>query len=468
MSNVCKGWHRLLALRYTAGMNRTRILSPLVLLVLLLLAACEGGPLPVAVTAIPATPPTVTPGGMVLRVLPTPEPPTATPVVTDTPSPADVLAGLVPEPAVECPAPRTPPAPPQPATFNLYATAINRFLSDGATVPALQQLLTDWGVVSAERGLVTDAYDLTGDGVFEVVAILADPFNADIAPVPGQMLVFGCSRSDYRLLYASDYGPGFGVPQLLHVGDMNASGGPELVYFQERCQSGACVQAAQVLSWFPANDGFIALNVDTVGSADGRFSIADLDGDNILEIMIQGGGLAADASVGPPRSSTTIWDWNGMNYVRAVTRLDPPLYRIHVIHDADAALVTGDTNEAIRLYQEALENPRLGTWQVPNEQVMLRAYALFKLIVTYAYIEEDMAALDAHTVLLQENPPGTPGNAYARVGDAFWQTFQATRNMHSACLAAAETVAQNPAAVLFLNSYGPANRAYQIPDICPF
>ncbi len=439
------------------------------LLLLLLLAACDGAsPLPVAVSPIPVTPPTVTPGGRVVMALPTPAPATPTPpFVEDTPPTFD-YALLAQSSPVSCPPPGRPQPPPAPATFNLYATAINRYLSEGATVPALAEALAAWGVVDESRGLVTDAYDLTGDGVFEALVIIFDPFNADIAPAPGQLLIYGCGQDDYRLLYASDYGPGFGVPVLLYAGDINANRGPEVVYFQERCQSGACVKAAQVLSWSQPNEGFIALNVDTVGSADGRFSLADLDGDNVQEIMIQGGGISTDPSAGPPRSLTTIWDWNGQNYVRAITRLDPPLYRIHMVHDADSALAAGETTDALRYYQEALENPRLGSWQVPNEPEMLRAYVLFKLMVAYASLGQDGPAGDARAVLLQENPTGTPGNAYAQVGDAFWQAYQSTRDMHAACLAAADGVARNPQAVLFLNGYGPANRNYQIPDICPF
>lgn len=448
-------------------MTRTH-LTLLMLVSLLLLAGCDGGPLPVAVTELPVTPPTVTPGGIAVMVLPTPAPETPTPTGVDASmiTPAYLLTAL--PASVECPVPANAEPPAAPATFNLYATAINQYLSQGATIPALAELLAAWSVNDEADATVSDAYDLTGDGVFDVIVVIRDPFNADIAPAPGQMLVYGCNQGDYRLLYASDYGPGFGVPAVLYVGDMNANSGPELVYFQERCQSGACVKAAQVLSWSAPNDGFIALNVDTVGSADGRFSIADLDGDNVQEIVIQGGGISTDVNAGPPRSSTTIWDWNGMNYVRALTRLDAPLYRIHLVHDADAALQSGDTGEALRLYQEALDNPRLGSWQVPNEPVMLRAYVLFKLIVGYAFADEDRAALDAHTVLMAENPAGSPGYAYAQVGDAFWQTFQSTRNMHSGCIAAADAVSRNPQAVLFLNGYGPANRNYQIPDICPF
>ncbi|MBN2470085.1 MAG: hypothetical protein JXN59_05100 [Anaerolineae bacterium] len=450
-------------------MKRTRYAIIPLLLLVILLAGCDGSsPLPVAVSPIPVTPPTVTPGGLVVMALPTPAPVTPTPQVVEAVVPTFDYALLAASSPVSCPAPGSPEPPPAPATFNLYATAINRYLSEGATVPALAEALAAWGVVDETQGLVTDAYDLTGDGVFEVLVIIHDPFNADIAPAPGQLLIYGCGQGDYRLLYASDYGPGFGVPALLYAGDINANSGPEVVFFQERCQSGACVKAAQVLSWSQPSEGFIALNVDTVGSADGRFSLADLDGDNVQEIMIQGGGVSTDISAGPPRSLTTIWDWNGMNYVRASTRLDAPLYRIHMVHDADIALASGRTADALRYYQEALDNPRLGSWQVPNEPVMLRAYVLFKLIVAYAYLDEDGAAGDARAALLQENPSGAPGYAYAQVGDSFWQVFQSTRDMHAACLAAAEAVARNPQAVLFLNGYGPANRNYQIPDICPF
>ena len=100
---------------------------------------------------------------------------------------------------------------------------------------------------------------------------------------------------------------------------------------------------------------------------------------------------------------------------------------------------------------------------------MLRAYAHYRLLLTYAFTEQDSAALNIHTTLMAENPDTLPSYAYAAIGDAFWRTYQsAQHNMHSGCLAAAETATSYPQAAIFLNSYGPANRSYQIPDLCPF
>jgi hypothetical protein len=434
-------------------------------------AACSSAP-SVGVTVIPTVEATVTAGGIVRMRLPTEVPVTAAPTDAPVPvesqgTPAYLMTALAQAPVV-CPQPDNPPPPDAPATYTLYATVINQFLSAGGAVPFLDSILRTWGVVADEFGVVTDSYDLTQDGVYEVMVVIADPFNAGVSPQPGQLFVFGCHEGGYRLLYASDYGPGFGMPSLLHVGDINANTSIELVFFQERCQSGSCVQAAQVLSWSEPNEGFITLNVDTVGSADGRFSIADLDGDNVQEITIQGGGMSSDVSAGPPRTSTTVWDWNGLNYVRAVSRLDPPIYRIHAVHDADRALEAGDGPEAIRLYREALDNPRLGTWNVPNEQSMLRAYALYRLMLAYAYADQPTAALNTYTALVEENPQGYPSHVYTLVGTAFWRTYQTTNNLHTACVEALESASANPQSVLFLNSYGPANRSYIVPDMCPF
>ncbi len=454
-------------------MTLTRPRYFLLLLFGLVFAALTGcgssGPSSIEATLPPVTPPTVTPGGMILMWLPTEGPrPTPTPEALLT-TPNYLLTALpAGEDLVECPPPDNPFPPDTPASYNLYAATINDFLSSGGSIAALASILRGWEAVGDEVGLVTDSYDLTGDGVYEIMVIVADPFNAGISPQPGQLLVYGCFEQNYHLLYSSDYGPGFGLPTILHVGDMNADASPELVLFQQRCQGNSCVQTAQVLSWSAPNDGFITLNVDTVGSPDGRFAIQDLDGDGVLELMITGGGTSTNVSAGPPRSSTTIWDWNGLNYVRAVTRLDPPIYRIHVVHDADRALEQGDTETALALYQDALDNPRLGSWQVPNEPLMLRAYVQYRMITAYAYLERDGAALDVHSTLMAENTPSLPSFAYAALGDAFWRAFQSSHNMHTGCLAAAEVAAVYPQVALFLNSYGPANRTYQIPDLCPF
>jgi len=440
----------------------------------LILSACavETPTVPDQLVLSPPAAATVTPGGRIVVVLPTPAPPTPTAVVgPNEPSGADALSFPVPPPELggpeECPSPGNPPPPDAPPSYAQYIDTINRFLSAGGAVPFLASILRTWGAITDQAGTVSDAYDLTGDGVYEVLVVVIDPLNTTVSPQPGQLMIFGCHQAVYRLLYSSDYGPGFGAPRLLHVGDMNADAMPELVFLQERCQGVSCVQAAQVLTWSAPNDGFLALNVDTIGAPGGRFSIQDLDGDGVLEIMIQGSGTASGMAAGPPRGTTTVWDWNGLNYVRALSQLDPPVYRIHVIHDADRALEQGDGEEAVRLYREALENPLLGTWSVIDEAANLRAYALYRLVLTYAYLENG-AALDTYTRLLAENPEGSPAAAFAALGDAFWRAFQASHNLHTGCVAALEAAALRPESLRFLNSYGPANRAYQATDLCPF
>ncbi|MBN1963020.1 MAG: hypothetical protein JW910_00135, partial [Anaerolineae bacterium] len=229
----------------------------------------------------------------------------------------------------------------------------------------------------------------------------------------------------------------------------------------------ACVQAAEVISWSARNDGFLALNADTIGSPDGTFAIRDLDGDGVLEIEISRRGISTDPALGPPRSSTTIWDWNGLNYVRATTQLDPPVYRIHLIHDADRAFEAGDYGGALTLYRESLENARLGTWQLENEAVMLRGYTLYRMLLALVVLQDDVAE-SYYRTLVEENAPGTPGDSYLVMADALWRTWQTSGDLHEACAAVQDAVRLNPQGLLFLNSYGPANRSYDIVEMCPF
>ena len=59
--------------------------------------------------------------------------------------------------------------------------------------------------------------------------------------------------------------------------------------------------------------------------------------DQIAEIVLQFTN-AGNATTGPLRTGMTIYDWNGAAYVQSITQLDPPRFRIQVIHEADRLL----------------------------------------------------------------------------------------------------------------------------------
>lgn len=358
----------------------------------------------------------------------------------------------------DCPVPRNPPPPGRPATFVEFPATIAQYLSAGGPTPLLESALRTWGAITEAGGLVKVDTDVTGNGGAEVIITIYDPDRVGRDPQPGQLLIFGCENGGYRLLYASTQDPQIGLPELLRVGDMNGDARAEVVYQVEHCTDvGTCTGEAQILTWDSVLGNFRPLNVGPISAPNARFSVGDVEGDGILELSV------SSQSDGPPRTTTQIWDWNGSSYLLAVVELAPPQYRIHMLYDADAALAAGDYRQAREAYQRVLTDETLLPWTQPNERSYLNAFALYRLVLTYAALG-DFA--QAQAALDQMAGVGTPGSGYTNLARAFWDEYSASQNFSMACAIVRSVAASQPGTLDVLNSYD--SREYTIQDICPY
>lgn len=369
----------------------------------------------------------------------------------------------------DCPEVGGPVPPPKPTSFSQYAEKIGLYLSAGGPPTILESTLRGWGAVQ-EGAVVQSNTDLTGDGIPEIVITLYDPsYFQPGQPSPGQLLVYGCAQKGYRLLYSTLYSPQTTIPELKRVGDMNGDARAELAFAQQTCTSpGQCTQIMQILTWNAMLGAFKPLNDVPMGATNAKIAISDLDGDGILEVSIAF-IPPNDPAAGPPRKSTDIWDWDGVNYVLALTQLDPPVYRVHVLNDADMKLGYEDWKEAIKLYDRVRDDQNLLPWPtVVNEPIVLRAYATYKKILAMVSYRQIRAVGDVLTGLQTENPPGTPGEVYATLAQTFMDNYNRTRDRKKACSAVLDVANARPESLSTLNSYGYANRLYALADLCPF
>lgn len=367
----------------------------------------------------------------------------------------------------QCPAPGGPPPPDKPTAFTQYPEAIVRYLSAGGPTTVLEAVLRSWGAVN-EGAVVQSDTDLTGDALPEIVITLYDPayFQPGRA-APGMLLVFGCAQQAYRLLFNTLYSPETAIPQLLRVGDMNGDVRGELVYAQQTCALGRCTQRAYILSWSATLGVFKPLNDVPIEATNGKVAIGDPDGDGILELLVTL-NPPVDPLAGPPRRVTEVWDWDTLAYVKAVIWAAPPVYRIHALHDADELFSQQDWAGAIRAYDRVRDDPSLQGWPLPNEPILLRAYATLQKMLAQIGNNQRRNATNTLAQLVAENPAGSPGEGYALIGQAFMENYDRTRNRNRACTSARQTAATRPETLYTLNSYGPTNRAYALEDLCPF
>ncbi len=366
----------------------------------------------------------------------------------------------------ECPPRGNPPPPPPPASFSQYPEAISLYLSAGGATTVLEAALRAWGAIR-EGAVVQSDTDLTGNGAPEIIVTAYDPslYQAG-APSAGQLLIFGCVQRAYRLLYSTVHGAENMLPVLHRVGDMNGDARAELVYSQRLCAASTCLTRVQILSWSELLGQFRPLNLLPIDATNGRIGIGDPDGDGVLELFVTY-NPPLDFNAAPPRRSTVYWDWDGAHYVQALIELEPAVYRIHALHDADQLFAAQNWRDAIRLYDRVRDDPNLLAWSALNEATMLRAYATLRKAYAQLAADQRRAANATLELLIAENPPATPAEGYALIGRTFLETFNRRRDLARACEAARGIAQARPETLSALNSYGAARR-YTLEDLCPF
>ncbi|NJL92958.1 MAG: hypothetical protein HC915_04170, partial [Anaerolineae bacterium] len=382
-------------------------------------------------------------------------------------------AAPTPAPAFQpddCPAPRSIAAPALPASSVDLTAAIGVFLSNGGAPAVLEGVLRGWGAITPQGGVVQADTDLTGDRIPEVLVNLYNPFtyNPEAVLNAGRLLIYGCDNDGYRLLYATPDNPGLALPVLHRVGDLNADIKAEVVYDIQSCTSTYCNREGAILSWNPIVGVFEVINSGQMLAINGRLGVLDADGDGILEITAASLPVAS-ASSGPVRGVVDVWDYTGTNYVLAQRYTDDPRYRIHAIHDADAALLAGNLDEANRVYLLArdAEVPLL-SWSIANEFTLLRAMANFRLVTTAVRGGNVGRAEQYLNTLSADNPPGSPGEGFLLMAQVFMERVRAGEGSAGGCAAVQAALGTRPELLALLNSYGSANRFYQPSELCPF
>ncbi|MBZ0276027.1 MAG: hypothetical protein K8I60_07785 [Anaerolineae bacterium] len=432
-------------------------------LLLVILAACQPDvPLnsDTPPTAIPF--PTMTPGQLLHGILPPADALRLDGVPLANPATAVARANL-PTPTPQygiCPQAAAPALPAKPTNGPESILAITRYLSDGASVPALDAALRgDWGLLDSAGTFRSDV-DFTGEGTPDMLLSYRAPDGV------GMLLVVGCAGGHDVPLYQSQ-SENDTPPQVILAGDMNFDGRADLLYTLYRCQSDNaedCAYETQLVTWDSRSGRFTSLIERPISSAEAP-APTDMDSDRVLELVARLTSTGT-AATGPLRTGVNIYDWNGSAYVLSITQLDPPRFKIQVIHEADNAFRRLEMDNAISLYELADGDNDLRYWY-NDEPAILHSYALFRLVVAFAYTEDDRL-LPTYQAALQNFPDAATAPVYTLLTTAFWDAFQASYNLHNACIAVQSVIAVRPEAVGLLNRYGSRSPTYTAGDLCPF
>lgn len=430
----------------------------LMALLLLIVAACQTAPPPAAgPTIIPF--PTMTPGALIRGFLLTPAP---RPVEGDGLSNPATAVALANRPTATPDFARCPPAaevtlPQQPSAGRVIADAVVRYLSDGGSAATLDATIRgQWNILN-DNGLVRADLDLTGEGVADVLMSYRAPDDG------GSLLIAGCGDGRYNVRYLSSFGGD--TPTVIQIGDLNADGRPDILFASQTCaKKDQCTYGTQLITWRPDLARFVSLLERDI-SSDRLPTVNDVDGDHVSEIVVRRDN-PGNSTTGPLRTGVDIYDWNGATYVRSIVQPDPPRFRILVIQDADSAFARLDMNEAIRLYRLALDNANLQPWR-SDEGPVLQSYSLYRILLAHSYLD-DRQNLDAYQAIVDAYPDPATAPVYAALSTSFWNAFQITNNLHSACVEVQKLIEQKPEALDLLNRYGDRSPTTSADMLCPF
>ncbi|MBI5668824.1 MAG: hypothetical protein HZC41_12530 [Chloroflexi bacterium] len=430
-------------------------------LLLAALAAC--GPVAPAADLAPTVLPfpTMTPGRLIRGLLPTVVAPSSN-GSSQLANPATAVArASLPTPTPDyaaCPAPANPPTPSSYFTGQDIAPGMIEFVSDGGSVAALTALLQDEWAVLGERGQVRNDVDFIGAGAPQLVLVYDSPDGG------GTLLILGCANGRYTPLYQATTGA---MPEIIAEGDMTYDGRPEMLYSHRQCSADNpddCAYRTLLLAWSADEGRFVNLLNTTINSLEPP-TVSDIDNDRVVEIVVRLTDTGS-AATGPLRTGVNIYDWNGQYYALSIVQLDPPRFLIQLVHEADRAFQRSAIETSIALLEQALNDPVPRYW-LDDEPTFLKSYILYRLLLLYAYTEQEDKALQTLQLSLNTFPP-PDSPVYAALIDAFWNGFQTTNNLHSACQQVQAIISARPEALGLLNRYGSRSPVYTARDLCPF
>lgn len=442
---------------------------------------------------------------------------TATPILTPVSIPVSTFDAThnvtrTPGPAAVCPAPQANPPGLAEAVTLLYDWSVETSQTDDERLAAQQTdilaILDAGGANALDQTIPLERHqqgifalgDLTGDGVAEVATVFGPDLNSST------LHVYGCDAGKYRELLNLSSLMGEGAPRIETIADTNANGVPDLVVNQDSCH---WCYAMQVFEWdgqsfqslvrqwllFPDTNELEFLDyAELMGLGQGR--VADLDGNGTLELILEGGTPSYSAGMrgdeGPWREQTITFAWDGHYFVWNSQRYAPAVFRYEALQDADEAVLRGDDDEALALYQDVIFSDQLVSWTPelwqqmvdesfsypdvtrmpfnPTEHAALSAYARYRIMVLH--VHRGLVS-DAETVyhnLLDQVAPDSAGAPYLDLARAFWEAYQGGEDIRGGCPAAVTYATQHPEILGPLGNSDDRwwSHHYQPAEVCPF
>lgn len=363
----------------------------------------------------------------------------------------------------------------QPADWDALADWLVGQWQDNANPAAVRSALQ----ASGYQRDINDwaAADFDGDLRDEWVISLTNPATSQEATGPaGNLWIVNGNGVVYRTYETMGDDPyEFGQPSIVALGDMTGDSLPELVTNVEVCGAHTCYGNFRVVGF--AGDIFADLVSSETAGEDGPGNtivlsypdvrLVDIDGNAKMDLLVHGGTIGS-AGAGVVRPRTEIWSWDGTAVRLADTQLDPTEYRHHVVYEANDLMAAGDYDQALLLYEAAINDTALRTQPFAADEAgtyaAISQFAAFRLILLDA-IQGQAERAAGRLAWLQEN---YPDSAAAQAAALVVDSLAAGEWDQTAVCAQVEALAaglDNPTGALVDMGYG--NPSLTAADFCP-
>jgi LysM repeat protein/tetratricopeptide (TPR) repeat protein len=352
---------------------------------------------------------------------------------------------------------------PCPDRLDAFGDAIQAQLNAGAEATTLRDWLIGCKAMTQERGMVKD---LAFKGVAGLLIILSDPGRAGDARAESDLLIFHKEAAGWTQKFQAR---GISGLNLLETGDLNADGRPDVAYVATDCGAHSCDFSVGIVSWDGSAYRYWVDDLPRMFNAEVQLEEASAKGSG--KELVMHGGVIQSAGAGPQRAWIEVWESPaGAPYTRTLKIYDASECLYHAILEANAAFLQGRAAgfaTAIALYRLAIDNPLLqacGAEEPETEVNDLRAFARFRLALTYTYAGEPASA----TAVVEEAEEAQPEHPYIKAARAFLNAYQAANDVAAACAEVDKAVSANPSPFLLLGrAFGYANPPFGEKDVCP-
>jgi hypothetical protein len=369
--------------------------------------------------------------------------------------------------------------------FDDYSIDINQeilnYLNSGGSIRAVTDELSKIYTLNSYRFI-----DITNDGVSDLIF---DGFTQ----LYDYFYIVWCQDGKYSL-YSSKEAMGVSIGNTIYeIVDMNKNSVPEIVAFY-RSGTGSGIYHFFVGEW--NGKTFVNLAPETYIEGLDQLAIEDINEDGTLELLLIG-GFYIYGRTAPWRLSTHTYMWNGEVFIEQPIEYLQPDYRFQAVQDADYAILKGEYNRSLRLYQEAISNQELEWWSIerkvyeqdvidapwhgsptpsiqptedPTEYPRLAAYAYYRIMLLHFVQNHESEATATYNTLQQEFGNDPYARPYVEMASAFWESYQSVHSMYDGCAAAIQYAVEHPEILTPLGSdyHGSQSRIYVPADVCPF